>query len=183
MNKVFKTTLVAFALVGVLQVQAAPLTWTLNDVTFGGGETAYGTFDFDADTQTYSNVSITTTTGSGIFLPGNSYTSGSGTNTFFSTPLTAILIPNPGSIDASILEFELLAPLTNDGGVIGLVTTGGSSIEKFCGDPTCSLGFASIRLIQSGYASAPTVPIPAAVWLFGSGLMALIGFARRKQTV
>jgi len=27
----------------------------------------------------------------------------------------------------------------------------------------------------------PPVPVPAAVWLFGSGLVGLIGFARRKQ--
>ena len=26
-----------------------------------------------------------------------------------------------------------------------------------------------------------TVPVPAAVWLFGSGLLGLIGMARRKQ--
>jgi hypothetical protein len=27
------------------------------------------------------------------------------------------------------------------------------------------------------------IPLPAAVWLFGSGLLGLIGFARRKSTV
>ena len=30
-------------------------------------------------------------------------------------------------------------------------------------------------------ANAPIVPIPAAVWLFGSGLIGLIGVARRKK--
>ena len=29
-------------------------------------------------------------------------------------------------------------------------------------------------------ANIPPVPVPAAVWLFGSGLIGLIGFARRK---
>ncbi len=29
--------------------------------------------------------------------------------------------------------------------------------------------------------SVSTVPVPAAVWLFGSGLIGLVGFARRKQ--
>ena len=33
--------------------------------------------------------------------------------------------------------------------------------------------------VQSGDVSA--VPVPTAVWLFGSGLVGLIGFARRKQ--
>ena len=28
-----------------------------------------------------------------------------------------------------------------------------------------------------------SVPVPAAVWLFGSGLLGLVGLARRKHTV
>ncbi len=31
-------------------------------------------------------------------------------------------------------------------------------------------------------ASAPAVPVPAAVWLFGSGLLGLVGVARRKKS-
>lgn len=31
------------------------------------------------------------------------------------------------------------------------------------------------------WVSVSTVPVPAAVWLFGSGLICLIGFARRKK--
>jgi hypothetical protein len=29
--------------------------------------------------------------------------------------------------------------------------------------------------------NAPTVPVPSAVWLFGSGILALIGIGRIKQ--
>ena len=29
--------------------------------------------------------------------------------------------------------------------------------------------------------AASAVPVPAAVWLFGSGLISLVGFARRKK--
>ena len=36
--------------------------------------------------------------------------------------------------------------------------------------------------VQSGdVANASVVPVPAAVWLFGSGLIGLVGFARRKK--
>ena len=52
-------------------------------------------------------------------------------------------------------------------------------------------GIAGIGFIDSTFASVPfaanfdfsttTVPIPAAVWLFGSGLLGLIGMARRKK--
>ncbi len=31
------------------------------------------------------------------------------------------------------------------------------------------------------YVTAPAVPVPAAVWLFGSGLLGLVGIARRKK--
>ena len=31
------------------------------------------------------------------------------------------------------------------------------------------------------FANAAVIPVPAAVWLFGSGLLGLIGFARRKR--
>lgn len=35
---------------------------------------------------------------------------------------------------------------------------------------------------MSAAETAPPVPVPAAVWLFGSGIMGLVGFARRRQT-
>jgi len=36
--------------------------------------------------------------------------------------------------------------------------------------------------VQSGNAGAAMVPVPAAVWLFGSGLLGLIGISRRKKS-
>jgi len=33
---------------------------------------------------------------------------------------------------------------------------------------------------QITFGSASVVPVPAAVWLFGSGLLGLLGIARRK---
>jgi len=49
-------------------------------------------------------------------------------------------------------------------------------------DPATSIGAAigSTELISFERVSA--VPIPAAVWLFSSGLMGLIGFSRRKKS-
>lgn len=55
-------------------------------------------------------------------------------------------------------------------------------------------GFGSITEVFFGYTDLNTfdggfgditysvVPVPAAVWLFGSGLIGLLGFARRKKT-
>lgn len=37
-------------------------------------------------------------------------------------------------------------------------------------------------MTEFAIAEYPTVPVPAAVWLFGSGLIGLIGIARRRKT-
>ena len=44
--------------------------------------------------------------------------------------------------------------------------------------------YAKLTIFNSAWAvrNGDVVPIPAAVWLFGSGLIGLIGFARRKKT-
>lgn len=52
---------------------------------------------------------------------------------------------------------------------IGTITTSGSA------DANWSLN------VTGTSAAAPEVPIPAAAWLFGSGLLGLIGVARRKK--
>lgn len=55
-----------------LSASAAPVTWTLTDTTFDDGGTATGSFVYDADTNLYSHVNITTTTGS--IRVGETYT-------------------------------------------------------------------------------------------------------------
>ena len=45
-----------------------------------------------------------------------------------------------------------------------------------------TLASGEIAFIQKKFSLAvPQVPVPAAVWLFGSGLLGLIGMARRKK--
>ena len=56
-------------------------------------------------------------------------------------------------------------------GTIVMVGNTGKDWEVFDGTPYSEVF--SIRVVT-------TVPVPAAVWLFGSGLIGLIGFARRK---
>jgi hypothetical protein len=64
------------SLIYVVQVPSAEsLTWYLANANFDDGGTASGFFDYDATIGfdgTYSNVSITTTTGT--LLPGNTFT-------------------------------------------------------------------------------------------------------------
>ena len=51
-----------------------------------------------------------------------------------------------------------------------------SAIKGLGGNPLSQGQFDNVRLDFS------PVPIPAAVWLFGSGLLGLIGVARRKKS-
>ena len=41
--------------------------------------------------------------------------------------------------------------------------------------------FNTISGVVDSFGSASAVPVPAAIWLFGSGLLGLVGIARRKQ--
>ena len=53
-----RTVLGVILLFVVGSAQAAVVTWTLNDVVFEDLGTATGSFDYDADTNVYSDVAI-----------------------------------------------------------------------------------------------------------------------------
>ncbi|MDX2503279.1 MAG: VPLPA-CTERM sorting domain-containing protein [Gammaproteobacteria bacterium] len=94
--------------------------------------------------------------------------------------------------------FALGTPLE----VVGTLTGGGSITQTFLADYT--IGYQSMALIDFGNITSlqlgavgennanlaawdnitlgAPVPLPAAVWLFGSGLIGLIGIARRKKS-
>ncbi len=52
---------------------------------------------------------------------------------------------------------------------------GGNLLINWNGD-----AFSGAGVISTGKLGVPAVPVPAAVWLFGSGLLGLVGIARRK---
>ena len=58
----------SLCVLGMLLVAAAanaqPVTWYIQGVTFSDGGTASGSFNYDAATNSYSQVHITTTPGS-----------------------------------------------------------------------------------------------------------------------
>jgi hypothetical protein len=193
----------ALALVGLtlsLTANAAPVTWVLDDVTFasaevlGGGPydgVATGSFTYDADNNTYSNVNITTT-GSGIWGTdncGDSVLCGTYIRaTDLYAPLTASSLQitptssNPADATGYYgISLQFASALTNAGGTVQLFTAGGTDGEGVCKNSDClpqgAAGVTAFRGFSAGSVSA--VPIPAAVWLFGSGL-GLLGWMRRK---
>jgi hypothetical protein len=140
---------------------AAPVTWTVSDANFLDGGSLSGSFDYDASNNTYSNIFLSTTAGSA--LPGEPYvaTSGSGNDAGY-------VFLNDGPFQMLSLSLTFDDDLTNSGG-----TTGFSMYEQ---DP-----FTSAFSNRPGTGTVSAVPIPAAVWLFGSGL-GLLGWFRRRQT-
>jgi hypothetical protein len=139
---------------------AAPVVWTLENVLFDSGPALSGTFIFDADTGEYSNLDVT-----GSFGNLEAYNPYSGPANLHATV--------PGFEPQFLLILDFSGSLTNAGGTYQV------SGYEFEGTTVWG-GQTFIRDIVSGTVTA--VPIPAAVWLFGSALAGL-GWMRRKQTV
>ena len=157
---------------------ASPIQWTLADVLFEDGGTASGSFVYDADTDVFSDILVTTT--AGAFAPGAVYTSlvvgGAG---------DAVLTSGSGNLTgAAALQLVFYTPLTNAGGLVPLVDLfflQFSSYEGSCVNASCStLDFARL-MVDGGVIGTPAavVPVPAAAWLLGSALAGL-GMLRRR---
>ncbi|MGB5475144.1 MAG: VPLPA-CTERM sorting domain-containing protein [Gammaproteobacteria bacterium] len=82
--------------------------------------------------------------------------------------------PPNNSITLTTNPWYVLA-VSNDGGAswMGDSFAACDSISQ-----SCTVSFADGSVLS---VDAAVVPVPAAVWLFGSGLLGLVGIARRKQ--
>ena len=77
----------------------------------------------------------------------------------------------------SIGDAALSATLNDDASVYLFITVGGVNLiqaNEIC-DGTCQ------ALAAGSWTRTSVIPVPAAVWLFGSGFIGLIGVARRKK--
>ncbi len=162
---------------------AVPVEWTLNDVTFESGAVATGQFTYDADTRTFANVNILVSERGalGVFDISSppSWNFGNAPGSELNLSVNWGLDPvNPieGYVHDT-LYFEFNSTLTNSGGVAS-ISPGSYEYESRSYGPSPEGGYTLwTDNIVSGTVSA--VPIPAAVWLFGSGL-GLLGFVRRR---
>jgi hypothetical protein len=166
-----------FLVIGIFLSSAAlaiPVEWTLQNVIFTDGGTAFGSFVYDADTNIYSEVDITTT--SGAVLSGTVYKF---TNPYISgnASITQFLNAEGDLTGARFFGLIPLYDLTNE-----LLSTSINNLdtgEYACSSSSCG-GGSGLRGVNSGYITATSVvPVPAAVWLFGSALAGL-GWFRRK---
>jgi len=165
------STLVALLMMSGLQ--AATITWNLNGVTFDDGGAASGSFGFDATASTFSNINVTTSGGS---ISGDSYSTIDPLTSF--NGIFAFLTDNfPGQTNETAVAFFLSGLMTDAGGSILLSVPMGGEFLCINEDP-CSSNNITLRTFSGG--SITAVPVPAAVWLFGSAL-AMLGWIRRKK--
>jgi hypothetical protein len=152
--------LLLFCTLGV--TSATPLHWQLNGVTFDDGGRAFGGFDYDSITSTYSNINITTTPGK--LVQGGYYSSAapyanSTSNSYFYGVSTVPVVS--GSTLSLVLSFSL--PLNSGGGTVSFA---GAAVEAACANPTCS-SFTPQRTITGGTLSAVSSSVPKRWYLHG----------------
>ncbi|VAW52066.1 hypothetical protein MNBD_GAMMA05-608 [hydrothermal vent metagenome] len=111
-------------------------------------------------------------------VSGDSWTVGAGClncatsatpNTLFGSAIGAVPMAMTG-FDTAGTTLGSLFPLSDTGGIAGSPMT----TAPFPGQ-NAAFDFTSIS------ATNTTVPVPAAAWLFGSGLLGLVGVARRRR--
>lgn len=88
---------------------------------------------------------------------------------------------NFGLVDTSYLIFQGGEPYFNYW-CLETSGCGGSSAGEVMGNRVGGIGIAQSESRTGNIAFAEVVPVPAAVWLFGSGLLGLVGIARRKKS-
>jgi len=141
---------------------AAPLHWQLNGVTFSDGGKAFGGFDFDAGTKTYSNINITTTTGS--LVQGSYYSS---------------VAPFPNSVAADYLYSVSTVPVFSGSTASlalsftpallaagGTASFSGAAVESVCANADCSTSTPQ-RTITGGTVSAVSAHVAKRWYLKG----------------
>ena len=89
------------------------------------------------------------------------------------------------NVETKSISISLLENINNEGVDIQFKFNGGGFTEQG-GDLNLATSTWSLRgggaqgVFESGGVTPLVIPIPAAIWLLGTGLIALLGFARRK---
>ena len=159
---------------------AATLTYALQDVVFDDGGTAFGTFDYDIDTSTLSNISVTTTSGSVLAGTSYNFTTGFNSSQFFDL----VDQTGPNLNGAGSFPIETSAALENPGETVDILGGAGFFFgESFCADVVCLTTQGPRRQVISGtlVASVAAVPLPAASTLLLSAFGGVAALKRRKK--
>jgi len=169
-------------LAACLTASASNVTWTLVDMT-SLGTSITGTFTYDADTDTYSNIDVTTTGGS--VIPSETWTNKASFGSF-NCCLALVGGSAADQTGLDLLNLVWLGQLTDAGGSLPLYyTQQGTCASSNCvdftaypGDPSGGMNDAVTGYLYAG-SSTPT-PEPSSLFLLGSGVLGVGTLIRRK---
>ncbi|MEL7450817.1 MAG: hypothetical protein AAFN78_16510 [Pseudomonadota bacterium] len=146
---------------------AAPVRWVLQDVLFDDGGTAFGSFLYDADTNTLSSINVTTT--DGAVLAGSFYEFANFEAGILDADSVLLVAQENPTTGTPAFNLNLDAAMTNAGGTIAIAMAPPPlAFESTCLISNCSQFFSLDRVVVSGFIT--TIPVPGAVWLLGSAL-------------
>lgn len=173
LSRVFRGLSLAVALGFVASAaQAVPLQWTLSGLNFTQGGSVTGSFVYDAPTDTYSNVMITTT---GTVADGSFDLALTFSSNIQLLAVNAALGTDTGD---PLIRLLFESPLTDLGGMapVSLFQVG----TCFMGGAACD-SIVSLDFGRDGSVTASAVPSPGTLPLMASSLMALWPIARRRR--
>jgi hypothetical protein len=157
-----------FAFAGSLA--ATPLVWTLSGVTFNDGGLASGSFVYDAVTNTYSSINVTTTNGS-VRTGATYHFIDAGVS---SGALVLAVVTTTGDLTGTpALAFPFTPALSDAGGTVSVL----GAIEVTCGNASCSTATAPVRSASAGSVSSSSLPTPTpvpALSTLGAAVLAIL---------
>ncbi len=144
------------------------ITWTLNGVNLIDGGTVTGSFNYNANTNAYSAINVSST--AGLLFGGAPYSTPTDAVNSGSTVLGLGQSPfYDGDLSGqSVLELFFTNPLTNAGGTDSLFVA-----EFICTNSNCLLPIMRINFSGNITTSPIGAPEPASLFLLASGLLTL----------
>jgi len=135
------------ALTLIAGANGQPLTWYVQGVTFDDGGTASGSFVFDAGSNTFSFVNVTTT--NGTTRNGANYTR---PNPVAGSTFVVLLTSATGNLTGTpVFAAEFPSAMTDFGGAVDFSTSALSfHQEQSCASSDCSTVTVPTRFITAG---------------------------------
>jgi hypothetical protein len=148
MHRFARISVVIFVCLLAITVRADPVTWTLTDAIFDDGGTATGSFVYNADTNTTSDINIVTSS-TVMMAEGNYRVLLSG------GPATTRLVEQQQAdyTGARVLSLNYDGSLTNAGGEVPIGTA--FSAEALCSNAACNPESPQRRFVAGSVVAGP----------------------------